>query len=834
MPRSVYSSTGHGKLSRLNPIKLVTRFVAIAMVMSIALLGTATMASAVAIGTPAFTPTNAASAVGGATSASYTVTATTVTAPTGTGNFVITFPIGYTVPAVPTVTTTTNTTIPATCVLTGATTGTAVTAPQVVTVTLSGTCSPTAGVTTLVVAGVTNPAAGIIAAAGFHLSSSAETDAPATVAVTLGTPLVAPTVAGNGTGAATVSFAADGISTTYTVTTSDAGSPTICAPITGGTVGTVGATQTCAITGLTNGSADTFTVTPSGGTPASFSTAKTSTAFTVGALGAPTLARAGSGAVKVTFVADGTATLYTVTSSPASAGCTVAGTIASPPSGSQFCYVTGLTNGTSYTFTVTPSGNSTTSTASAASAALVPAVSLATPTAINISTTQSRVFFTADGVATTYTVSGVTNTADTCSVSATPATASGTALSCVVTDITDTFIVTPNAGDLSSIASLASNATVSSAKLGASPATDGGKPTSKLAGAGAATVTWVSDGVASLYTVNLVDTTSGTRDATKTLGAGGSTAVAAGPQSLTFTGLTTGDVINFTVTASGNGTGLTTTSAASSPNLTVSNALATPSVANSGTGAVLVSFVADGVAATYTVSNASGGTVGAFTCTISNTTTVPTGAQSCTVSGLASGTAYTFIVTPSNGGTSGASAASSSVTTVTALATPTIGSAPSGSVVVDFTADGVASTYTVTSTPGNFTCTVINTTTAPTGAQHCTVTGLTNGTSYTFTVTPSGNADTAAVSLKSAAAVAGSALATPTAVSASAGTATVSFVADGVAGSYLVQSNLALTPFTAGPTCTVANTTTANWRAELQGDGTYQRNGLHLHGDAEP
>ena len=156
-----------------------------------------------------------------------------------------------------------------------------------------------------------------------------------------------------------------------------------------------------------------------------------------------------------------------------------------------------------------------------------------------------------------------------------------------------------------------------------------------------------------------------------------------------------------------------------------------------------------------------------------NTVTAPTGAQSCTVTGLTNGQYYTFTVTPSLGGTtSTVSAASASIEVgVNFLAAPTAAFAASGAALVSFTADGVASTYTVTSTPGSFTCTVINSTTAPTGAQSCTVSGLTNGTSYTFHVVPSGNSTTSLQSAESAAfvAAAGVAPAAPTAVTATAG-----------------------------------------------------------------
>jgi uncharacterized protein (TIGR02145 family) len=105
-----------------------------------------------------------------------------------------------------------------------------------------------------------------------------------------------------------------------------------------------------------------------------------------------------------------------------------------------------------------------------------------------------------------------------------------------------------------------------------------------------------------------------------------------------------------------------------------------------------------------------------------------------TVTGLTNGTAYTFTVVATNlNGNGPASAASNSVIPAAVPGAPTIGIATEGNAQasVAFTAPlndgGSAITgYTVTSTPGNFTGTGL---TSP-----ITVTGLTNGTAYTFTV----------------------------------------------------------------------------------------------------
>jgi uncharacterized protein (TIGR02145 family) len=109
-------------------------------------------------------------------------------------------------------------------------------------------------------------------------------------------------------------------------------------------------------------------------------------------------------------------------------------------------------------------------------------------------------------------------------------------------------------------------------------------------------------------------------------------------------------------------------------------------------------------------------------------------ASPITVTGLINGNTYTFTVTVTNAiGNSMASSASNLVTPSTIPEPPTIGTATAGNAqaTISFTAPvnngGSAITgYTVTSNPGNIT--------APGAASPIKVTGLTNGTAYTFTV----------------------------------------------------------------------------------------------------
>ena len=116
-------------------------------------------------------------------------------------------------------------------------------------------------------------------------------------------------------------------------------------------------------------------------------------------------------------------------------------------------------------------------------------------------------------------------------------------------------------------------------------------------------------------------------------------------------------------------------------------------------------------------------------------------ANSCSVTGLMNGRSYTFSVVAKNlGGTSDPSAASTAVVPAAppvAPAKPTVSAAGSGQVRVNWSTPSSPFapilSYQVTATPGGRTCTY----TVPfqeTPADACVVTGLTNGTSYTFTV----------------------------------------------------------------------------------------------------
>ena len=178
-----------------------------------------------------------------------------------------------------------------------------------------------------------------------------------------------------------------------------------------------------------------------------------------------------------------------------------------------------------------------------------------------------------------------------------------------------------------------------------------------------------------------------------------------------------------------NANGLMTTLSAT-PRWATSSAIAVPMApagvsATSASGSALVSWLApayDGGSAVtaYTVTASPGGA----TCSTAPPTT------SCTLNGLSSGTTYTLSVTATN-----AVGTSSPATTTTGVASvpgaPTNLSANGGDqqAVVTWsapTSDGgsAITSYTATAAPGGQTCA----TSAPTTS--CTITGLTNGTTY--------------------------------------------------------------------------------------------------------
>ena len=237
---------------------------------------------------------------------------------------------------------------------------------------------------------------------------------------------------------------------------------------------------------------------------------------------------------------------------------------------------------------------------------------------------------------------------------------------------------------------------------------------------------------------------------------------------ITVTGLTNGDTYSFTVTATNvSGTGPASNAVTATPATvpgapTNVTAAAGPPVAS---GAAAVSWSAPasngGAGLTkYTVTSSTG----SKTCTTTATPpAVP--ATTCTVTGLTNGTNYTFTVTATNAvGTSAASVAGP-VGGVVPSAIPSTPTAPTvtvaglnGQANITWTApnnQGSALTqYTLNPTPACPSCTGLVVTGSP-PTNSTSVLGLTNGTSYTFTLVATNGDGNSAASPASTAAVVG-------------------------------------------------------------------------------
>jgi len=436
---------------------------------------------------------------------------------------------------------------------------------------------------------------------------------------------------------------------------------------------------------------------------------------------------AGDGQATVSWTApsDGGSPItgYTVTSSP---GSIVMNTGASPVT------VTGLTDGVAYTFTVTATNSVGTGPSSSASSPVTPAAAPTVPgapTAVSGTpgNTEAIVSWTAPSNGGSA-ITGYTVTASPGGATATTAGATSAAVTNLSNGISYTFTVTATnsigtGAPSDPSASVTPNPTVPDAPTGANA----------VAGDGQATVSWTAgdDGGSAItgYTV--------------TTSPGGATTSASGT-SVLVTGLTDGTAYTFTITAT-NGIG---TSSASDPSSPVTpTAPATAPDAPTGVGAV----AGDGQATvSWTAPAPNGSPITGYTVTTSpGDTTTPASGTSVLVTGLTDGTAYTFTVTATNGiGTSSASDPSSPVTPSAQVATapdaPTgVGAvAGDGQATVSWTAPAANGSpitgYTVMTSPGG--------TTTPATGTSVLVTGLTDGTAYTFTVTATNGVGTSSAS----------------------------------------------------------------------------------------
>jgi titin len=469
-------------------------------------------------------------------------------------------------------------------------------------------------------------------------------------------------------------------------------------------------------------------------------------------------------------------------------------------SASTSCTVPGLTNGTSYTFTVTATNSVGTGPASAPSSAVVPTGSPDAPTGVTASpgAGQATVSWNPAGPEGS-TVSGYTVTA---TDATTPAnggeTCSYTVVvpevdQCTVTGLTNgdsyTFTVTATNVDGTGPASAPSAAVVPSS------VPDAPADVVATAGDGSATVSWAAAG----------DEGSTVTGYTVTDGQGDTCTGADPADQCTVTGLTNGDSYTFTVTATNaDGTGPASAPSAAVIPSTVPDA-PTGVTATAGDASATVSWTApsdEGSAITgYTVTASPGGA----TCT-----TVDGSTTTCTVTGLTNGTAYTFTVTATNAdGTGTPASPSAAVTPSTVPDVPTDVTAVAGnrSATVSWSApsdEGSPITgYTVTSSGGQ-TCSTSGTT--------CLVTGLINGTSYTFTVTATSADGTGPASAASPAVTPSTVPDAPTGVAATAGdaSATISWTAPGDEGSTITGYTVTASNSNPPKTCTTTGATTCS------------------------
>lgn len=430
-------------------------------------------------------------------------------------------------------------------------------------------------------------------------------------------------------------------------------------------------------------------------------------------------AAAGNTQATVTFddPANATITIYTATSNPA-------GGLTNTCAGPTACTitVTGLTNGTPYTFTVTATNADGTSLSSVASASVTPATVPGAPTAATATAgdAQASVAFTAPASDGGSAITGYTVTSNPGGFIA-----SGVATPLIVTGLTNgtayTFTVTAT--------NIMGTGAASAASISVTPATVPGAPTIGTATAGnaQATVTFTapaSNGGSAVTGYTVTSSPAGGVDSNA-----GSTGL-----SHVITGLTNGTAYTFTVTAT-NAKGPSAASGASN-SVTPDIVPGAPTIgtATAGNAQATVTFTAPagngGSAVTgYTVTSSPAGGTDSH---------AGTTGLSHVITGLTNGTTYTFTVKATNAmGTGAASGASNSITPATVPGAPTIGTATAGNTqaTVTFTAPvstgGSAITgYTVTSSPAGG----VDSNAGTTGLSHV-ITGLTNGTAYTFTVT---------------------------------------------------------------------------------------------------
>jgi predicted outer membrane repeat protein len=477
--------------------------------------------------------------------------------------------------------------------------------------------------------------------------------------------------------------------------------------------------------------------------------------------GAPTIgtATAGDAQATVTFTAPGSnggsaITTYTATSNP--------GNITHTGAGSPIT-VTGLTNGTTYTFTVTATNGVGTGPASGPSNAVTPlgaqTITFANPGPQTFGTSPTLTATSTSGLTVTFT-------------------STTTGVCTITTGGTLTFIVpglcTINA-DQAGNTSFAPAPTVPQSFV-----VNGVIPSAPIIGTATAGDTQATV----TFTPPVSNGGSAITGYTATSSPGGLTASGAGSP-LTVTGLTNGTAYTFTVTAAnGNGTGPASAPSNSvTPKAAQTITFANPGAQTFGTSPTLTATASSALAVTFTST-----TTGVCTITTGGTLTF-VAAGPCSINADQAGNA-SFLAAPTV-------TQSFSVNAVVPGA-PVIGAgAPgNGQATISFTPPasngGAAITsYRATCNPGGFNAT---------GAgSPITVTGLTNGTAYTCSVTATNSVGTGAAS--ATVSVTPSAVVTTFSGPSATGTGTItaSFSGGGPACTYTVSRYIPLTGDPASP-----------------------------------
>ena len=550
--------------------------------------------------------------------------------------------------------------------------------------------------------------------------------------------------------------------------------------------------------------------------------------------GVTATATGASGTVLVDWTGNMADDTYVATSSPGNFSCTVSDVV-----GDDSCIVTGLTNGSEYSFTVTAI-NQDGSATSAPSAPVMPATNPTAPASVTVVSGSTRAYVSWAAPTDTggpgilrYNVSTAPSSGGCTVNSVAPATTPVT--NCVITGLTtdSSYTVWVTATNRSSFTSARSASAFANPTAGAGVPAAPTSVTAVMTGptsddTGTANVSWTAPAAVPGFPVTSYSVISRTGDDTATVCTVNIVAPATAPLTSCTTSKTLRDdsVYTFTVTATNdNGTSVASAASNSVTPYPGSQVPGKPGsiVAVAGPEQVVLTWAQPssptailGYEAVYVSPPGVANTVACSTVS----------ALTCTVSGLTSGTSYTFKVRARNSVGWGQFSDTSEAATPLPASTP---SAPrtvtavggAGSATVSWAApvsDGgsAITSYTVTGSPSG-TCTVSGLT--------CTITGLAAG-SYTFTVTARNANGAGATSAPAGATVTGTAPGAPTAVVATAGNAqaTVSWTAPASVGSspitaYTVTSQASLvgtpvrtctttivSPATTPPlTCTVAN-----------------------------